>query len=397
MIPRHWAHTLPIDWAELDRAFRTRDAGDPALIAQWEAAVAEVAGTPQTVAVSSGRRGMTLILKHLGVGAGDEVIVPAYTLADLIPLIEALGARAVPADIDLETFNLSPEAVQRRIRPETKAVMALHAFGAPCAVDRILEIAQPAGIPVIEDCAHALGATLGGRPVGSFGHAAFFSFEPTKPVNTFGGGIVASCDTGLLAALREATASGGEVLHALQKKVKAVRMEQWMFKTGLIFPFLLALTLPGVKEAATAVYRRLQPPPQATGRYLPVQAAIGLRKIAGLQERIETRNRHAERLSALLQPYIRPQRILERAVSTYYFFVVLLPCPASPVRRRLLLRGIDAAVGHEIADDCAALLGVTDCPNAAHVFRHAIALPMYEGLSEAELVRIATALNTAVG
>ena len=226
MIPRHWAHTLPDDWADLDRAFRTRDAGDPALIAQWEAAVAEVAGTPHTAAVSSGRRGMTLIFQHLGVGPGDEVIVPAYTLADLIPLIEALGARAVPADIDLETFNLLPEAVGQRITPKTKTIMVLHAFGAPSAVDRILEVARPAGIPVIEDCAHALGATLGGRPVGSFGHAAFFSFEPTKPVNTFGGGMVTSRDETMIAGVREKTASGDESLEALRKKTKAVRMEQ---------------------------------------------------------------------------------------------------------------------------------------------------------------------------
>ncbi len=397
MIPRHWAHTLPEDWADLRRAVRTRDAGDPALIAQWEATVAEVAGTPHAAAVSSGRRGMALIFQHLGIGPEDEVIVPAYTLADLIPLIEALGARAVPADIDLDTFNLLPAAVAQRITAKTRAILALHAFGAPCAIDRILEIAQPARIPVIEDCAHALGATLGDRKVGAFGRAAFFSFEPTKPVNTFGGGMVTSSDAALIAAVREKMASGDASLNAVQKKANAVRMEQWMFQTRIIFPFLLALTIPGMRELAAAAYRRVQPPPRPTGRYLPVQAAIGLRKIATLQDRIQTRNRHAHHLSALLKPDIRPQRVLEGAMSTYYFFVVLLPCPAAPVRRRLLLRGIDAAVGHEIADDCAAIIGAADCPNAAHVFRHAVALPMYEGLSEAELARIAKVLNAAVG
>lgn len=396
MIPRRWAYTIPDEWAEIDRWRRSEEVLGSDLVAQWERAVADYVGAPHAAAVNSGRLGMRLILEHLGVGADDEVIIPAYTLGDLVPLIQSLGAEAVPADIDPHTLNATPETIERRLTDRTKAILALHAFGAPADIERITALGWQHNIPVIEDCAHSLGATFEGKQTGSFGHAAFFSFEPTKPINTYGGGMVVSRDSALIDHIRAKTAGNPLDLDTLWKKVGATRNEQFLLKTGLGFPVLLLFANPRLKALLGRLYRSAQSVPSSAVRYSPVQAKLGLAKIASLEERLAIRSARAALLKSLLKPEIRAQQTLENCESTWYFFVVVLSCRASRVRAKLLLRGIDAGIKDEIADDCAALLGYDDCPNAAHAYLHALALPMYDGIAEESVRRVAQVLNGLV-
>ena len=131
MIPRRRPYLYPGQLAEMARN-RGQGGGDDAeVLARWVRAVAEYIGVPHAALINSGRRGMALIFKHLGVKSGDEVIVPAYTLKALVPLIRGLGATPVPADIELESLNISPESIAARITPQNKAILVLHAFGSP--------------------------------------------------------------------------------------------------------------------------------------------------------------------------------------------------------------------------------------------------------------------------
>jgi len=397
VIPRRWVQMDPGELAGVARGLHAEGVPDEGIVAQWEETLAQYVGVPYAAAVNSGRRGMALIFDHLGLGAGDEVIIPAYTLGDLVPLIQAFGAKVVCADTDPGTLNLTPETVEARMTPRTKAILVLHAFGAPCAIERIAASGARHGIPVIEDCAHSLGATSQGKQTGSFGYAAFFSFETTKPVNTFGGGMVVTRDAALIQHIRQKTAKDAHDLSSVSQKLRATRTEQRLFITRLGFPFLYLLATPSLKGLMNRVYRSVgQHAPPSTVRYSPVQAQLGLRKIATLPERIELRKHRAERLRSLLKPTIRTQQLEEGTESTWYFFVATLPRPVAPIRKKLLLRGIDAGVENEIADDCAALLGYADCPNVARVFSHAIALPMYDGIPEKSLARVARALNALV-
>ena len=382
--------------AEIRRACRDPGAGPGDAVRRWERAVADYVGVPYAAAVSSGRVGMTLILKRLGVGPGDEVIIPAYTLGELIPLIEGLGARATPADIDERTLNISPEAVRRRLNARTRAVLALHAFGTPCEIEEITRMAGGRGVAVVEDCAHSLGASVGRKRTGSFGDAAFFSFETIKPVNTWGGGMVVSRDSGLIESVREATS--GDVVDAgpLRKKARAIAMERLMFATGLAFPPLWLLAQPRCARLMNRLYRRFQRATPGGVRYLPVQAEIGLRKLPRLDERIADRERKARLFRSLLKPGIQAQIVPSNCHTTLFFFVATLPHEAAEVRRKLLLRGIDAGVGEEIADDCAAAIGYDDCPNARRVFSRAIALPFYDGIPDSVINRVARTLNSLV-
>jgi len=142
---------------------------------------------PHALATASGRDALDLILDGLGLRAGDELIVPAYTLGELLPLIAARGIVAVPADTDPASLNVTPDSVARRLGPRTRAVLVVHLLGAPCDIRAICALADEHGVPVIEDCAHALGARIDGGSVGAFGRAALFSLEATKPVAAFGG------------------------------------------------------------------------------------------------------------------------------------------------------------------------------------------------------------------
>ncbi len=392
MIPRRRVSAGPRDLWTLVRG--QGGAGDP--IEDLERAIAELTGMPHAVAVSSGRRAMALVLSHLGVGPGDEVIIPAYTLGALVPLIQKTGATVVPADIERHSFQVDPAAVEGRISDRTAAIIALHTFGAPCRIDRIAELAAAHDIPVIEDCAHSLGASLDGRQTGSFGYAGFFSFETTKPVNTYGGGMVVTRDESLVAAIRRDTRDDGEDVSGVLKKLVSVNVERGLFATGLATPMLWLLASPRSKSAAEGFYRRFQHAPATRLRYLPSQARIGLRKVGSLPRRIAGRQACVERFCSQLDGRIRPQELIEGSTSTWYFLVVTVPGDAASVRRKLLVRGIDAGIADEIADDCGVLLGFGDCPVAGEVTRTAVLLPLWDGISGRFLDRVARVLNGVV-
>ena len=146
-------------------------------VKEWENSFANFIGVNNAVAVSSGRKGMELILRSLELDEGSEVIIPAYTLKSLIDIIKSLGLAPVPADIDVDTFNLDPDSVASRVTKRTKVILATHLFGLPCQIDKILEIGRERSIFVIEDCAHSAGSEFKGKKAGSFGDVSFFSFE----------------------------------------------------------------------------------------------------------------------------------------------------------------------------------------------------------------------------
>lgn len=396
MIPRRWAHIEPGEYAAVHQWMKEKPGQDTAVIREWEDRVAAFLGVPGAAAVNSGREGLRIVLERLGVGAGDEMIVPAYTLGEIMPFVQSLGVKLVPADIDPVTFNITPESVSRRITPETKAVLALHVFGTPCDIEGIMALARQHGLLVIEDCAHALGATVNGRLVGSFGDAAFFSFEVTKMVNTYGGGIVVAKDSAIVEATRAFNAAEPAGYVTLSRKMDTTLMEQWLFRVRLMYLPLFMLASPRCQPLMNRLYRRTQHSQKKRESYAPAQARLGLRKMDSLQERLELRRSRAALLASLLKPEIRPQQTPEGALSTCYFYVALLPCAAAPVRQRLLMKGVDAGVGNEIMDNCAELLGYDDCPNVKDVFERALSLPMFDGIKERDCERVAKVLNQLV-
>ncbi|MCX5705905.1 MAG: DegT/DnrJ/EryC1/StrS family aminotransferase [Candidatus Omnitrophica bacterium] len=395
MIPRRKAHILPGEFCKALWACQEEKNFSVSCVGRWEEAFARYNGSQFAVSTGSGRLGLELILRALELKQADEVIIPAYTLKDLVGIIQSLGLVAVPADIDNETFNISQESIEKRVTSRTKVILATHLFGAPCEIIKIQEIARKNSIFVIEDCAHAAGAVFQGHKVGSFGDASFFSFETMKPINTYGGGMVVTNSQRLADSIRLISAGFRIDENVPTAKVISTLCETGFLSTPLAYPALYMMASRGWSTYCSAIYRRVQKP---AGRktFSDFQALVGLEKLKSLDERIKARNKKAQTLRESLSDSIKIQSIIPGSLSSYYFFVAIVDSDVWKTRKFLLRRGIDAGIGSEIADDCAMLLGYHDCPNAKKVFERAIQIPLYEDISERAIKYVAKTLSTSV-
>src|ERR1700730_1548061 len=261
-------------------------------IAEFEHAFEQRAGSGTAIAVAYGRRAFYYILKALDLPAGSEIIVPSLTFWVVPELARAAGLTVVFADVHPATFNLDADSVERLITEKTRAVVPTHLYGLPCDMDRILDIAARHNLIVLEDCAHALGATYRGKPVGTFGAGALFSFQTLKPLNCYGGGLALVNDAALAAKVRalvEALPWPSEkrvTERLLMGRLQRIFMKPWVFSISL-FPVLWVSAL---LDAHPDVFfwekiRSLQPlPEQYTERFPDVQAAIGLEALPHLDE-----------------------------------------------------------------------------------------------------------------
>ncbi|MFQ3581504.1 MAG: DegT/DnrJ/EryC1/StrS family aminotransferase [Chloracidobacterium sp.] len=181
-------------------------------VADFEQAFAEYVGAPYAVGVASGLDALKLVLEALGIGSGDEVIVPAHTFIASALAVSAVGARPVLVDVDEASFNLDPALIEAAITPRTKAIMPVHLYGQPADLSPLLDIAQRHGLRVVEDASQAHGARYQGRRVGGFGDAGCFSFYPGKNLGAYGdaGGLVTN-DAGLAERVRYLRNYGQEV------------------------------------------------------------------------------------------------------------------------------------------------------------------------------------------
>ena len=169
--------------------------------AEFERAFCDRTGAADAVAVYSGTAGMHLILHALRIGPGDEVITPSLTWVSTVNLITLAGATPVFVDVDSDTLCVIPADIERRLTSKTKAIIPVHFAGAAADIDPIRALAAKAGVPVIEDAAHALGTEYKGVPVGRSG-LSVFSFHPIKNITTAEGGMVASDDAEFIERIR---------------------------------------------------------------------------------------------------------------------------------------------------------------------------------------------------
>ena len=153
-----------------------------------ESELASYIGCKYTVALNSGTDALHIALRALNIGAGDEVITTAFTFVATAEAIGMVGAKPVFVDINPDTFNIDPKAIEAAITPNTKAIIPVHLYGQPCDMDAIMDIAHRHNLRVIEDCCQAIGALYKGKMVGTFGDIGCYSFYPTKNLGTMGDG-----------------------------------------------------------------------------------------------------------------------------------------------------------------------------------------------------------------
>jgi len=159
-------------------------------VKEFENNFSELVNNRECVAVNSGTSALHLSLISLGIGSGDEVLVPSFTFAATANVVKLAGASPIFVDIDADTFNIDPKQIELSITKSTKAIIVVHLYGLPANMLEISEIAKKYKLLLIEDAAQAHGAMIGERPVGAWGDAAAFSFYPTKNITSGEGGMI---------------------------------------------------------------------------------------------------------------------------------------------------------------------------------------------------------------
>jgi dTDP-4-amino-4,6-dideoxygalactose transaminase len=347
---------------ELNDAF-TRLIGSSAFtlgaeVERFEAAFAEYCKVAHCVGVSSGTAALELILRGYGIGPGDEVIVPAHTFIASALAIAHVGATPVLCDVSEDTGLIDPDAARGAIGPRTVAIIAVHLYGQTCDMDAITALALRHGLTVIEDAAQSHGARYQGRPAGSLGAAAAFSFYPSKNLGALGdGGAVCTGDDVLAGRLRR--------LRNLGQRKKGEHVELGY-----------------------------------NARLDALQAAMLAVKLKYLDDWNRARRLHAARYRELLPPcaQLLPDRADESCV--YHLFPVRLE-HRNAVAARLLAAGIETGIHYTPAVHAHPAWGdhpvrCGEVSNAEAWASQELSLPMHPDLLPDELERVADAVHTAV-
>jgi perosamine synthetase len=332
------------------------------VVEEFEAQFARRVGRSYAVAVSNGTAAVHLALESLRIGHGDEVIVPDFCMIAPVFALMYAGAVPVPVDVD-ETWNLDPPAVAAAITPRTRAILVVHNYGHPAAMHKIVELARAHGIPIIEDAAEVLGATVLGRPAGSFGEVACYSFYANKLITTGEGGMVVTDDA---------------ELH---------RRAKW--KRDMCF---------GGDEESRFLHREIG----FNYRLTSLQAAVGLAQLDHFDEALRSKIEIAQRYHARLARTRGLQLPSVAGWATHSYWVYgIVAHPAFGVtrgelQRQLAARGIETrrffSPVHEQPLFSPPLAQV-DCPRAQYLSQHGLYLPSYIGMSPSLIDRVVHELH----
>jgi dTDP-4-amino-4,6-dideoxygalactose transaminase len=340
--------------------------------------VASLAGARHGLAVNSATGALHLALAALGVGPGDEVITSTYTFVACVNVIEHVGARPVLVDVEPDTLCLDPRAVERALTARTRALLPVDYGGHPCDLDAIGGLARARGIPVVEDAAHALGASIGGRPVGSLSDITAFSFYATKNLTTGEGGAAVTDDDALAERL------GLLSLHGMNR-------DAWR-RYGDTGSWYYEVVAPGFKYNLSDVL-----------------AAIGLAQL----ERFEEMQRRRRELVALYDsllaavPELRRPRPRAGVVHAWHLYPVALElerlrCDRARFIQELRAENIGASV-HFVPihlhpyfqEKLGARAG--DFPVAEDAYRRAVTLPLFPDMTPGDVEDVVAAVRKIVG
>jgi dTDP-4-amino-4,6-dideoxygalactose transaminase len=324
--------------------------------AAFEEEIAVLCGVAHGVGVASGTDALILALRACGVQAGDEVLLPTYTFVATGSAVSALGAKPVFVDIRPETYNLDPSELERRVTSRTRAIIAVHLYGLAADMDPILAFAKSRKLPLIEDCAQAIGALYKSRRAGSFGDAACFSFYPTKNLGAYGdAGMVVSNSAELAAHLGTLRNHG-----------------------------------------QTAKYRSSEP--GWNSRLDEIQAAVLRVKLRHLAEWQGTRRSHAAEYTRLLQqvPGIMPPHEPEGLEHVYHQYTIRTE-QRDALQRHLAARRIGTTVYYPYPlhlQPLYAHLGhrAGDFPHAERAAQEVLSLPMYPELRKDQIAHVVEAI-----
>lgn len=370
-------------------------------IEEYERAFAKQVGVRYGFSFSSGRVGLYGLLRALGVGGGDEVLLQVPTHIVVANAIRYTGARPVYVDCCLNNYNMDLKEAERRVTPRTKVLLLQHTFGIPADLDMAVAFARRHDLEIIEDCVHALGATYDGKQVGSFGRAAFFSTEETKTISTTMGGMVVTDDPQLAARMQAFQATCAWPPRWL--------VARYILKLALYH----LLTEPHLHRYTRAAYEllgRRHPLPRPTTkeelrgerpanyeqRLSNAQAALGLRQLRRLKSILAQRSSVADAYCTQLSAHgFQPPRPPAKAKPAFVRYPVWVDDRAAAeevVRPHAVLGTWFTSVLEEALSPACGDYPMGSCRRAEAAARHLVNLPTHCRVSGQDLSRIVTAM-----
>lgn len=348
--------------------------------ARFEREFAEYVGSPYALAVNSATSGLHLALEAVGVGPGDAVLTSPYTFTASAEVIRYLGADPIFADIDARTFNLDPALADKRIRElraagrNIKAILPIHVAGQACDMDALMAVAKRHDLRVIEDAAHAIPSTSGGRMIGTIGDLTVFSFYVTKPIATGEGGMIT-------------TAS-----EALVKRMKTMRLH-------------------GINRDIWDRYRTNQPnwfyevvEPGFKYNMSDIMAAIGIHQLKKVECFQQRRQYIADQYtSAFCDLPLKTPGIQSGERHSWHLYIIQLELEALTITRdqfieKMAARGIGTSV-HFIPLHLQPYwrdrygFKPEDFPAAFDCYRRAVSLPIYTAMTDDDIERVIQAVR----
>lgn len=328
----------------------------------FESRIEAFTGAPHAIAVANGTIAIQLALSALGIGPGDEVIVPAFSFIATANAVVLCGATPVFVDVDARTFNIDPSRIEAALTPRTKAILPVHEFGLCCDIDTVLAIARRHKLAVIEDAACALGSRSAGRHAGTLGDIGTFSLHPRKIITCGEGGVITTASDALAERLRTLRNHGAA---------------------------------PATQAPAFLV-------PGHNARLTDFQAAL----VASQMPRLEASLAHRRQLADIYREHIRHPGLVLPLVPdgiqpNWQTFHLLLPdyLDQADVIARLRAKGIGTNLGAQCmpAQACYLAAHGDNCamkfPNAWRAWKKGLAIPLHEKISPADAAFIAAALN----
>jgi dTDP-4-amino-4,6-dideoxygalactose transaminase len=326
---------------------------------RFEKEFADYCGVRHMLGVNSGTAALHFALLALGIGPGDEVIVPAHTFIASASAISYTGAKPVFVDSLADTWELDPSAVEKAVAKETRAVIVVHLYGVPCELDELMRIANEHDLAIIEDCAQAHGALYKGRKVGRFGKVSAFSFYPSKNLGAYGeAGAVGTDETEVAELVEMFRSHGGKTKYSHEIVGYNERMD-------------------GIQGAVLSVKLR------HLDQWNKRKSTIARKYFEGIKN-----------------PLITLQRIPKEVTPAYHLFVVLVDDRPKFIEF-LKARGVSSALHYPTPchlQKAYRAFGYTkgDLPKAEHIADHCVSLPLFPELTDKEVETVIDVANAYI-
>ena len=388
-----------LDWVSLGiilkEIFFNHTVEDKEKKIDFEKVFADYIGVHNAITVPSGRMGIYLILKNLGLKETAEVILSSFTYWAVPAVVRLINLRPVFVDIDPENCNLNVTLIEKKITKDTKVIIPTHLYGLPCNMNVVMEVAKRHNLFVIEDCVQATGAEYGNKRVGSIGDAAYFSFGITKNIALLGGGMVVTNDDRLAEGIRKETSDYGFLNKGqiLKKAVEAAAMKIFtspFIYSFFLFPLIYLSNLLQRDIIDTIFYEKESLSPELLSLYFKlvppgIQYKVGSRIIV---QNYKLNDKRVYNGTYFLK-HIRTQG--KMSLPSFFDKNVFTSFPIRIKKRQLVVNellklGIDTSRGYMKAFG-------EDCPNAKMLEREILHIPIYPSLKESDLGYICEVIN----